>query len=400
MSYDAPPPDGFGPRPPDAPAGTGVRSGPADRSPQQGRVPQPGTVPRPGTVPPPGTVPQPGRVPPPGTVPPPGMAPPTRAPRRRGRLARRLVLLVVLLLVAYPLVLLGVGWTALNRTAALGSATVSTPGRTYLVVGSDSRAGLTAAQRKALRTGSTAGQRTDTILLLHVPSGGGPTVLMSVPRDSYVAIPGHGENKINAAFSIGGPALLARTLEQATGIGVDNYVEIGFGGFASMVDAVGGVRICPRTAIEDRRAGLDIAKGCQEADGAVALGYARARYFDPRGDLGRVERQRELLAAIVAKAGSPTTLVNPFRTVPLARSGAGALTVDGATGPLALTRFLLGMRAGAGGGGISLTVPVSGTARRGSAGSVVLWDGQQAAAVFTALREDDTEAVRRFAAPG
>lgn len=366
MAHDTSSFDPFGSRPPDAPPGTGVRTGragqPAARS---GPPAEPGL--------------------------------PAAPPRRRGRRLRRLVLLVVLLLIVYPAALLGVAWSSLHRTAALGLSAVSTPGRTYLVVGSDSRAGLSAAQRKALRTGSAGGQRTDTILLLQVPSGGGPTVLMSVPRDSYVTIPGHGQNKVNAAFSIGGAALLARTVEQATGIGIDDYVEIGFGGFAAMVDAVGGVRICPKTAIKDRRAGLDLRKGCQQADGAVALGYARARYFDPRGDLGRVERQRELLAAIVARASSPAILVNPFRTVALARSGAGALTVDESTGPLALARFLLGMRAGAGSGGVSLTVPVAGTASRAGAGSVVLWDTRRAGAVFAALRADDTAAVRAYA---
>ncbi|MEO7746211.1 MAG: LCP family protein [Actinomycetota bacterium] len=314
--------------------------------------------------------------------------------RRRGV---RWVALVVVLLVAYPLALLAVAWTSLNRTAALGDS-AATPGRTYLVVGSDSRAGLTAAQRKALRTGTAAGQRTDTILLLHVPSGRGPTVLMSVPRDSYVDIPGHGKGKINAAFSLGGAALLARTVEQNTGIGVDDYVEVGFAGFADMVDAVGGVRICPKRAINDRRAGLDIAKGCQQAQGATALGYARARYSDPRGDLGRVERQRELLAAIVTKATSPATLVNPLRTFPLASSGAGALTVDSSTGPIALARFVLGMKASSGSSGVSLTVPVRGTATRAGSGSVVLWDTTKATAVFAAIARDDTTAVRAYAA--
>ncbi len=307
------------------------------------------------------------------------------------------MVLALLLVVLYPVALLAVGWTSLNRTAALGDDAAATPGRTYLVVGSDSRAGLTAAQRKKLRTGTAAGQRTDTILLLHVPSGGGPTVLMSVPRDSYVAIPGRGRNKINAAFALGGPKLLAQTVEENTGIGVDDYVEIGFAGFADMVDAVGGVEICPKRAIDDRRAGLDIPKGCQQADGATALGYARARYSDPRGDLGRVERQRELLAAIVTKATRPTTLVNPFRTFPLASSGAGALTVDEGTGPLALTRFLLGMKSSAGSSGVSLTVPVSGEATRGRAGSVVLWDQTKSAAVFDAIKRDDTAAVKAYA---
>ena len=143
--------------------------------------------------------------------------------------------------------------------------------------------------------------------------------------------------------------------------------------------------------------GLNITKGCQQADGAVALGYARARHSDPRGDLGRVERQREVLAAIVAKSTRPSTLVNPFRTFPLAASGAGALTVDEHTGPVALARFVLGMKGAAGGKGLSLTVPVSGTGSRPGAGSVVLWDDAKARKVFAALKRSDTEALRPYA---
>jgi LCP family protein required for cell wall assembly len=304
----------------------------------------------------------------------------------------------LLVLVVYPISVLAVAWLSLNRTDAVGESTADTPGRTYLVVGSDSREGLTAAQRKKLRTGRVGGGRTDTILLLHVPAGRGPSVLMSVPRDSYVAIPGHGQNKVNAAYAFGGPRLLADTLEKATGVQIDDYVEIGLGGFAGMVGAVGGVQICPAFAMKDRDAGLDIVKGCQHADGATALGYARARHSDPRGDLGRVERQRELMAAVVTRGTSITTLVNPFRTYPLARRGASALTVDDETGPVALLRFGLGMRSTAGANGVSLTVPVAGTASRPGAGSVVLWDDAQAQRVFDALRTDDTEVVRAIAA--
>lgn len=307
------------------------------------------------------------------------------------------MLLVVLLLVAYPVALGAVAWTGLGRVDALPAATAATPGRTYLVVGSDSRKGLTATQRRQLHTGTAPGQRTDTIMLLHVPAGGGPTVLMSVPRDSYVEIPGRGRNKVNAAFSLGGPKLLAQTLERATGVQIDDYVEIGFGGFASMVDAVGGVQICPQRAMKDPKAGIDLRKGCQQADGPAALGYARARYSDPRGDLGRVERQREVLAAIVSKATSPSTILNPFRTFPLASAGAGALTVDQQTGPLAFVQFVLGMRATAGGNAVSLTVPVQGTASRSGAGAVVLWDEAKAQQVFSALKTSDTERIRVIA---
>ena len=104
-------------------------------------------------------------------------------------------------------------------------------------------------------------------MLLHVPDGGGPTVLVSIPRDSYVAIPGHGKNKINAAYAFGGPPLLVRTVEQATGLHVDSYVETGLGGYAQLVDALGGIDVCVKRALKDPKAHINVKAGCQTFDG-------------------------------------------------------------------------------------------------------------------------------------
>lgn len=326
---------------------------------------------------------------------------PPRVPRPRSRrISWKLVLAVlVVLALVYPLVLATVAWTHLTKVAALpDERPADTPGRTYLVVGSDSREGLTAAQRKKLATGKIGGRRTDTIMLLHVPSGGGPTVLVSIPRDSYVSIPGRGKNKINAAFAFGGPQLLVRTVEQATGVTIDEYVETGLGGYATLVDAIGGVNVCSPRAMKDKKAGLDIPKGCQDMDGATALGYARARYSDPRGDLGRVERQRQVLAAIAGKTLSPGVILAPWRAVPAASAGGGALVVDDGTTPVGLARFVLAMRAVSGGGGLSLTVPIGNPALRTPAGEAVSWDTAKAKKLFTALKTDDTEAITPLAA--
>ena len=185
------------------------------------------------------------------------------------------------------------------------------PGTTYLLVGSDSRADLSAEERKELNTGGAAGQRTDTIMLLH--TGDGPNLLMSIPRDSLVPIPGHGTTKINAAYAYGGPKLLVRTIEAATGIRIDSYVEIGFGGFVGLVDAVGGIEICPKEDMVDADANLSIKKGCQDVDGEVALAYARSRHAQQLGDLDRAAHQREVVAAVGKKAVSPMSVINPFR---------------------------------------------------------------------------------------
>src|SRR4029079_13832322 len=137
-----------------------------------------------------------------------------------------------------------------------------------------------------------------------------PTTMVSIPRDSYVSIPGYGEDKINAAFSVGGASLLAQTVEEATGIRLDHYAEIGFDGFADMVDAVGGVTMCPPEPISDPLAGLDSPAGCQDLDGRNALGYVRTR-STPRADLDRMVNQREFMSTLMQRAASPGVLANP-----------------------------------------------------------------------------------------
>ena len=294
---------------------------------------------------------------------------------------------MVLLVLAYPAALAVTAYVAMDRVGPLQASGVGeTPGHTVLLVGSDSREGTD--------IGGGGGARTDTIMLLHRPSGSGPTVLLSIPRDSAVEIPGYGENKINAAYSFGGPALLAQTVEAATGIGIDSYVETDLAGFPDIVDAVGGVELCPEQAIQDPKAGdLDIPAGCQEMDGDTALGYARTR-AGPEGDLGRVERQRELIGAIAQEGMSPATLLNPLSAFALASSAGSALTVDDGTGPVDLGQFALAMRAVAGGDALTLTVPVAGTDRRTDAGVVVDWDEDRAEQLFEAIRTGRTEDIR------
>jgi anionic cell wall polymer biosynthesis LytR-Cps2A-Psr (LCP) family protein len=166
---------------------------------------------------------------------------------------------------------------------------------------------------------------------------------------------------------------------------IDGYVEVGFDGFYQVVEAVDGVEVCLETAIADERAGIDLAAGCQALGGADALGYVRTRYTDPDGDLGRVERQRQFVAALADRATSPAVLLNPLRAVPLAAAVGGALTVDEQAGPVDLARFGLALLRATGDGGAMLTVPVGGYATT-DAGSVVLWDEAGADALFAAIR--------------
>jgi len=321
-------------------------------------------------------------------APPDQILPPLRT-RPRRRWGRRLVGVLVVLLVLLAGLLVYVD-ARLNRVDALtdyaGRPPV-TPGTDWLVVGSDSREGLTGDQKSRLGTGDAAGRRADTMMLLHIPRGGGQPTLVSLPRDSYVPIPGRGRNKLNAAYAFGGPKLLARTVEEVTGIRLDHYMEVGFDGFAATVDAVGGVRICVDRPMKDPMASLNIPAGCQVLDSRKALGYVRTR-AGGRGDLDRVERQRQFLGALIDKATSPAVLLNPFRSVPLMLRGTDSVTVDDADHLHHLIRFPLAMRAVTGGNGIATTVPIAGSGSVPGAGSVVRWDRQHALDLFNALKED------------
>jgi LCP family protein required for cell wall assembly len=281
-------------------------------------------------------------------------------------------------LVAVPLI----AWSRIDTVDATpsGDRPGSQPGTTYLLVGSDSREGLTARQKREYGTGNAQGRRTDTIMLLH--TGSGPNLLMSIPRDSIVDVPGHGTTKINAAFAFGGPKLLEKTIENETGIRIDDYVEIGFAGFVDVVDAVGGVQICPQQAMKDKQANLDIDKGCQEAGGTVALGYARSRKTSGLGDIARAQHQREVVSAVGSEAASPWTVLNPVRYYRLAMAGADSLRVGEDTGMIATMRFAWAMTRVNGTKGLTCGVPIADLA--------VNWDPDRSKRLFRLITEDRT----------
>jgi len=289
-------------------------------------------------------------------------------------------------LLALVLVFAGYVDVNLNRAEALpADSTATSAGTNWLIVGSDSRAGLSAEEQRELATGSDVGQRTDTIMLLHTGSSG--SVLVSLPRDSFLDVPGYGREKLNAAYALGGPELLVESVEGATGLHVDHYAEIGFGGFVGAVDAVGGVEICVTQSIADPKAALNIKPGCQEMDGATALGYVRTR-ATAGSDFDRVKRQRQFLSALVEQATSPTTLLNPFRLVPLAAAMAGAITVDEGDHVWHLAGLAFAMRGLADGRGVTTTVPVAGSGNARAA-SVVRWDRTRALRLFESLQNDE-----------
>ncbi|OBA85471.1 LytTR family transcriptional regulator [Mycobacteriaceae bacterium 1482268.1] len=258
-------------------------------------------------------------------------------------------------------------------------------GTSWLLVGSDSRQGLTPEQQAELATGGDIGNgHTDTIMLVHVPSpwSDTPATMVSIPRDSYVEIPDWGTDKINTAFAVGGAPLLAQTVEQATGVRLDHYAEVEFDGFARLVDAVGGVTMCPPEPVSDPLAGIDLPAGCQELDGRNALGYVRTR-ATPRADLDRMVNQRLFMSTLMHRAASPTVWLNPLRWYPMANAATDSLTVDSGAHVWDLARLAWALR----GDLTTTTVPI-GEFTGSDSGSVVVWDEELADQLFAALRSD------------
>jgi LCP family protein required for cell wall assembly len=270
-----------------------------------------------------------------------------------------------------------------------------TPGQVWLLVGSDSRDSLTARQRRELRTGGEEGQRTDTIMLLHTPTGSITPRLVSVPRDSWVTIPAHTatdgsevgprSNKINAAYQFGGPQLLTQTIEYNTGLHVDHYMEVGMTGIVELTDAVGGVEVCFEEAIVDEYSGLDVEAGCQVLDGRDALAWVRMRYADPTGDLGRMQRQQEWVRLTVDEVLSWQTLVNPFRQWGIVTAATDAVAVDEDSGVLSVGRLGLGMARVASGSAEIATVPTLDDDHWENGQWVLKWDPAEAGELFAAM---------------
>lgn len=320
--------------------------------------------------------------------------------RRRRRPGRTILTSVLALVLAYAMFLIVTPIIAWGRMTTVdndpdGPRPGQQPGTAILLVGSDSRQGLTDEEAIALGLDtSTEGARTDTIMLLYVPPQGS-SVLISLPRDSYVDVPGYGPNKINAAYALGGPKLLTATVEQATGMRIDGYVEIGFGGFATVVDAVGGVTLCPKNAIEAESSYPRIEPGCQRMAAKTALWFVRSRHSDADQDLGRITRQREFLSAILSSVLSPATFLNPVRYWNVTMAMAKGLRLGRSTSQSDAVMMLAGMRSVAK-DGLSLSVPIADPDYQTPAGSSVLWDEEQARSMFAELASGSTDGMIRF----
>jgi LCP family protein required for cell wall assembly len=200
--------------------------------------------------------------------------------------------------------------------------------RNVLVLGSDSRAGLSEEEQAAFGSEETVGgQRSDTIILMSIDPRREQAVVVHFPRDLRVEIPGHGTDKINAAYEYGGPDLVVQTVRDFTGMRIHNYMEIDLAGFEHLVDTLGGVKICVDRPMNDDKAGLHIPKaGCYEMDGPTALAFVRARSVegDIIPDFSRITRQQQFMRAMMNQVLSVDSLLDD-RVI---REVVGAVRVD------------------------------------------------------------------------
>ena len=274
----------------------------------------------------------------------------------------------------------------------------------YLVVGSDSREGLTRAQTRKLRVGTTAvaaGGRSDTMFLVHISKSRDSAVIISLPRDTLVQVPAHisqdgttdipeRPGKLNASFAFGGAPLLIQTIEKMTNLKIDHYVEISFAGFTGVVDALGGIEVCSKVPINDPKSHLVMSAGTHTLDGIDALKYVRTRDFDGRGDIGRMERQQQFISAVLRKATSTGVLLNPIKLANFYNATISTVKMDEGLDKNDLLTLAKQMRNLSSGNIRTLTVPIANpNGRHPTAGSVVIWDEVLAADLWTRVRNDD-----------
>lgn len=290
----------------------------------------------------------------------PAGTPPARPRFGRGQ---RWVIGILIVLIALMAALFGLALLTESRMTDAGNLSALDAGEgIYLIVGSDNRENLPDDLGGSF--GDFPGARADVIILAQVT--GGRRQLLSIPRDLKVEIPGHGTAKINAAYALGGPDLLVETVAIATGIRANHYLEVEFGGFAAIVDALGGIELDFPYAARDLKSGLAVEAGTQNVDGSTALAYARSRSYEEFrdgqwvaqgiGDIARTGRQREVLLKIMQEASSLSGLVRS----PLVMNAVGSyLTADSDTTVFRLARTGWAMRTASATDSVSLPVDES-----------------------------------------
>lgn len=325
----------------------------------------------------------------------PEAAPAPRPRRRRGRRIALIVLLVLVLLAGGGMLAGGLYYRSVNNSIDRVDAFTGVPEESrpqvvakgamnIMILGSDSR-----------DPENTGGSRSDTIIMAHLPKDRSSAQLISIPRDTWTAVPrsaagrGGRNAKINAAYAWGGVPLMVQTVEKFTGVRVDHVAMVDFAGFKEIVDALGGIDIDVEQSFtsthslnpDGRR---EFTKGRQTMDGATALDYARERYAFANGDFTRIKHQQQVIKAILEKAASGGTLSSPTRLNAFVKATANSAAVDKELSLVDLAMEMRHLRSGNLG---FFTCPVKGTGRVGSE-SVVFADPPRVKTLFDAVRRD------------
>lgn len=310
-----------------------------------------------------------------------------RRPRRSARVRRRNAVLAGLLSTG---VLIGTGvvWATPRQIGTVDAGVEETAPRgaeNILLVGVDKRDDLTRKKQNELKLGRESGQRTDTMMVIHLSEDHSRITVVSLPRDTWTTIPGKGDHKINSAYQFGGPKLTVQAVQQATGLKINRYIEVNVLGFIDVVDSLGGVTVCTPVPINDPKTGLDLAAGTHELQGAQALGYARTR-ATARSDLDRIDRQQQVISALLNRALSADTLANPAKLASFVNTTLGTIKVDPDDGLLGLATQLRDVKLD----NVQFAdVPLDDVDYRTPTGeSAVLWDKQKARELFRAIEAD------------
>ena len=259
------------------------------------------------------------------------------------------------------------------------------PAVNILVLGTDSR--TSASDPSQWKEGA---QRTDAIMIVQV-SGDRKTVsVMSIPRDSWVEIPGHGQGKINAAYSYGGPSLTIHTVENLTGIHIDHFAVANFESFVALTDEIGGVRVNLKTP--QTLAGKELGAGAQVLDGQQALAYTRERSSLPNGDFDRVKRQQTWMRSIVSRVLTNGTLSSPTALYSFLKTASRTVAVDESFTLNQMQSLALETRHLHSNDIRFMTVPTAGTGTSADGQSIVTLDADADAPLFKAFAEDRVSA--------
>lgn len=259
------------------------------------------------------------------------------------------------------------------------------PAVNILVLGTDSR--TSASDPSQWKEGA---QRTDAIMIVQV-SGDRKTVsVMSIPRDSWVEIPGHGQGKINAAYSYGGPSLTIHTVENLTGIHIDHFAVANFESFVALTDEIGGVRINLKTP--QTLAGKELGAGAQVLDGQQALAYTRERSSLPNGDFDRVKRQQTWMRSIVSRVLTNGTLSSPTALYSFLKTASRTVAVDESFTLNQMQSLALETRHLHSNDIRFMTVPTAGTGTSTDGQSIVTFDADADTPLFNAFAEDRVSA--------